>query len=170
MLTESEEIKKMYRDAGLKPPDGKGIHTKKFHSCVIQNTLDAKKTGKKVNPHAICMASLGKEKAVKKAHQKSESVSIRKRILEKVKGLIEQPEWSEYNKTETIKNALRNALTEPGKIIIDGNEISVEVFPDDYDVPPVEIRVDANTILSLFDTHEEAGGISLLRYVIKKVR
>jgi hypothetical protein len=31
----SRRIRKMYRQAGLKPPDGKGIHTEDAHKAVI---------------------------------------------------------------------------------------------------------------------------------------
>jgi uncharacterized OsmC-like protein len=66
----SKNIKKLYRDAGLKPPDGKGIHTAAFHRCVVQlkKKMRAGKS-KKVNPYAVCMASLGAAKAVKKGHR-----------------------------------------------------------------------------------------------------
>ena len=59
----------MYRKAGMKPPNGKGIHTAKFHRCV---TKVGKKGGVK-NPHAVCMASLGAKKAVRKGHRKKKS-------------------------------------------------------------------------------------------------
>jgi len=62
----SEKIKKMYRDAGLTPPDGKGIHTEAFHRCVI----DVTKKGGVESPHAVCMESLGRNKAVKKGHRR----------------------------------------------------------------------------------------------------
>ena len=62
----STKIKTMYRKAGLKPPNGKGIHTVAFHKCVIKVT---KKGGAK-NPHAVCMASLGRNKSVKKSHRR----------------------------------------------------------------------------------------------------
>jgi len=61
----SKNIKKMYQDAGLKPPDGKGIHTKKFHECVI----DVTKAGTADSPHAVCMKSIGREGAVRKSHR-----------------------------------------------------------------------------------------------------
>ena len=63
----SERIRQAYRLAGLKAPDGKGIHTAKFHRCVIK----VKKSGSAVNPYAVCMSSLGSKKAVKKSHRKS---------------------------------------------------------------------------------------------------
>jgi len=63
----SKKIRAMYKKAGVKAPNGKGIHTEKFHRCVI----DVTKKGGAANPHAVCMASIGKEKAVKKSHQKN---------------------------------------------------------------------------------------------------
>ena len=38
----SKGIKAIYQAAGQTPPDGKGIHTKKFHSCVVKVTSDIK--------------------------------------------------------------------------------------------------------------------------------
>ncbi len=60
----SEEIRKIYRGKGLTPPDGKGIHTRKFHE--IASSI-MKKGGAK-EPYAIAMAQLGRNKAVKKSH------------------------------------------------------------------------------------------------------
>jgi hypothetical protein len=62
----SKKIKAMYRKAGMKPPKGKGIHTEKFHRCVTK----VGKRGGVTNPYAVCMASLGKKKAVKKSHRR----------------------------------------------------------------------------------------------------
>lgn len=62
----SKTILGMYKEAGLKPPKGKGIHTKKFHEVVIglmkKNEVD--------NPHAVAMTILGRKKAVKKSHRR----------------------------------------------------------------------------------------------------
>ena len=64
----SEAIKKVYRRAGLKSPDGKGIHTKVAHECVV-NYL--KKGFSKDEAWKRCMGGLGAAKAVKKSHQRS---------------------------------------------------------------------------------------------------
>jgi len=64
----SREIKSLYRREGLKPPDGKGIHTKVAHQCVV-NYL--KKGFSKDEAWKRCMGGIGREKAVKKAHQSS---------------------------------------------------------------------------------------------------
>jgi len=79
----SAVVRKLYRDAGLTPPKGKGIHTLAFHKCVISikkkiktgkiaKTYVDKKTGKKMktNPYKICMERLGIEKAVHKSHRR----------------------------------------------------------------------------------------------------
>jgi hypothetical protein len=63
----SKKIRAIYHRAGLKPPDGKGIHTEKFHRCVVKR----KKSGNAVNPYAVCMESLGKEKAINPSHRRS---------------------------------------------------------------------------------------------------
>lgn len=69
----SKEIKDLYRKALVKgakniavPKGRKGIHTKAFHSCVTK----VAKGGSADNPYAVCMDKLGKDKAVKKSHQK----------------------------------------------------------------------------------------------------
>jgi hypothetical protein len=69
----SQEIKQIYRAAGFAPPDGKGIHTKLFHECVVgvKKDIKAGKIKKGTNPYAVCMAQLGAKKAVKKAHRKN---------------------------------------------------------------------------------------------------
>jgi len=63
----SAVIKKLYTKAGIKPPDGKGIHTKKFHEMAVAI--------KRENPqysmsrcYSIAMGQLGRNKAVKKSH------------------------------------------------------------------------------------------------------
>lgn len=64
----SEAIRKLYRKKGVKPPDGKGIHTKKFHDIATSIKRD--------NPsypmsrcYTIAMGKLGRNKAVKKSHR-----------------------------------------------------------------------------------------------------
>ena len=64
----SQAIKKLYREKGITPPDGKGIHTKNFHEIATSVKRD--------NPsypmsraYAIAMGRLGAEKAVKKSHR-----------------------------------------------------------------------------------------------------
>jgi len=67
----SKAIRTMYKKRGVKPPDGKGIHTKKFHSCVSKCAQrQGGKTKGKVNCYAVCMANLGVRKAVKKGHRR----------------------------------------------------------------------------------------------------
>lgn len=65
----SERIRKIYRKKGLTPPDGKGIHTAKFHDMATSIKRD--------NPelpmsscYAIAMKKLGRNKAVKKSHRR----------------------------------------------------------------------------------------------------
>jgi hypothetical protein len=70
----SKEIKDLYRKAlasGAKniavPKGNKGVHTKAFHKC----TTEVAKSGSADNPYAVCVARLGREKAVKKPHRKT---------------------------------------------------------------------------------------------------
>lgn len=65
----SERIRKLYRKKGVKPPDGKGIHTEKFHDVATSIKRD--------NPnypmsrcYQIAMGTLGAKRAVKKLHRK----------------------------------------------------------------------------------------------------
>jgi len=63
----SQKIRAIYRKAGVesKMPEGKGIHTEAFHSCVV-NYL---KKGFSYDEAAKrCMGGLGRNKAVKKSH------------------------------------------------------------------------------------------------------
>jgi hypothetical protein len=80
ILNESEDVKKLYKAAGLPAPKGKGEHTMAFHKKAIAVAKSYVKRGdspkealKKAYPTA--MKQLGKKKAVKKAHQKNESKS-----------------------------------------------------------------------------------------------
>jgi hypothetical protein len=59
------QITKLYRNAGMKPPVGKGEHTMAFHRLV---TKLGKQKGIK-NPYAVAMKQLGPEKAVHKEHR-----------------------------------------------------------------------------------------------------
>ena len=64
-----KQIKQAYRKAGLTPPDGKGIHTLRAHECVIEYL---KKGFSKDEAWKRCMGGLGRNRAVKKAHQDPE--------------------------------------------------------------------------------------------------
>gem|GEM_PF-6648094 len=57
----------MYRKAGVTPPKGKGIHTKRAHECVINYR---KKGMAKDEAWKRCMGGLGAKLAVKKSHQR----------------------------------------------------------------------------------------------------
>ena len=63
----SKKIRQMYRSGGVTPPDGKGIHTKAAHSCVI-NYL--RKGLSKDNAWKRCMGAL-RVRAIKKAHRRT---------------------------------------------------------------------------------------------------
>jgi hypothetical protein len=77
-VDETADIKAMYKAADLPAPDGKGIHTKAFHELVInvaKGYVDSGDTSKDAlkKAYPTAMKQLGKEKAVKKPHQKSEA-------------------------------------------------------------------------------------------------
>ena len=77
-VEEAANIKSMYKSAGLPAPDGKGIHTKAFHELAIKVAKGYVEGGDSPQEaldkaYPTAMEQLGKEKAVKKPHQKSES-------------------------------------------------------------------------------------------------
>jgi len=74
-VNETEEIRKLYTSKGLKPPKGKGVHTKAFHKCATGYAAKIK-SGEMTQKEAYkrCMGALGKKRAVKPAHQRNESV------------------------------------------------------------------------------------------------
>ena len=81
VIDETADIIAMYKAAGLPAPDGKGEHTRAFHKLAIEVAKGYVKSGDtpkealdKAYPTA--MKQLGRDKAVKKAHQRSESISI----------------------------------------------------------------------------------------------
>jgi len=62
----SRNIMKLYTDKGIKPPEGKGIHTKKFHemaTAMMENGVP------KDIAYATAMKKLGRNKSVKKPHR-----------------------------------------------------------------------------------------------------
>jgi len=71
VLVESKDIMKLYKDADLPAPDGKGLHTKEFHVLAIAVALGYVKKGIEKEEamergYATAMKQLGKEKAFKK--------------------------------------------------------------------------------------------------------
>jgi hypothetical protein len=82
IIDETADIIAMYKAAGLPAPDGKGEHTKAFHKLAIEVAKGYVKSGDtpkealdKAYPTA--MKQLGRDKAVNKSHQRSESVEIK---------------------------------------------------------------------------------------------
>lgn len=68
-----ERVDKAYEDAGVTPPEGKGIHKVAFHERAAKIMESMKKSGKPVNrnmAYAIAMKQLGKKKSVLKDHRK----------------------------------------------------------------------------------------------------
>ena len=83
-LEETKGIAKLYQDAGLPTPKGKGIHTRAFHELAVEVAKGYVKGSKNKSPmspakalelaYPTAMKQLGKEKAVKKAHRTKESI------------------------------------------------------------------------------------------------
>jgi hypothetical protein len=61
----SKAIKDLYTGAGLTPPEGKGIHTKRFHEIAVSYL---KKGFSKEEAYKRAMGGLGRNLAVKKSH------------------------------------------------------------------------------------------------------
>jgi len=81
----SERIRAIYREKGVSPPDGKGIHTAEFHDMATSIKRD--------NPdypmsrcYAIAMGKLGRDKAVKKSHRNPLAKAIVNKSKNKLKG------------------------------------------------------------------------------------
>jgi hypothetical protein len=77
-VEESKDTKALYTKKGLTPPQGKGIHKKKFHEMATAIAAKMKKEGKgekeaKKSGYAISMSKLGKKGAVKAGHRSNES-------------------------------------------------------------------------------------------------
>jgi hypothetical protein len=77
-IDETKAIDDIYKKAGFTPPDGKGIHTVAFHKLAVDVAKGYKDKGESEGEalnkgYATAMDQLGKEKAVKSGHRKSES-------------------------------------------------------------------------------------------------
>jgi len=81
-VDETEDVKALYKKTEFSPPEGKGVHTKKFHEVAtsIMKSLkedpdvkDKSADAIKTSAYKMAMSQLGKDKAVKKGHR-SESI------------------------------------------------------------------------------------------------
>ncbi len=63
----SKAIKAEYKKAGVEAPDGKGIHTMRFHKCSIAYM---KKGMNKNEAYKRCMGGIGRDLSVKKEHRR----------------------------------------------------------------------------------------------------
>jgi hypothetical protein len=61
----TKQIKAMYKKAGVRAPNGKGVHTKAFHS---RATKIMQSGTPRTTAYATAMKQLGRNKAVKKSH------------------------------------------------------------------------------------------------------
>lgn len=78
----SKAIRKMYKEKGIKPPDGKGIHTAKFHD--IATSIKRDNPGYSMERcYSIAMGQLGASGAVKKSHQRKNLVKKVQKKLNK---------------------------------------------------------------------------------------
>lgn len=67
-------VSEAYDEAGVAPPEGKGIHTVAFHERAAKIMGSMKKSGKGVNrniAYATAMKQLGEDKSVLKSHRKN---------------------------------------------------------------------------------------------------
>ncbi len=58
-----------------------GIHTEKYDRCVKKVQAQERRTGKPVNPNAVCMASMGRDEAIRKSHRDPEYQMPNKRSV-----------------------------------------------------------------------------------------
>ncbi len=65
----SKRIREVYKKAGLKGPDGKGIHTLKFHKMAAGIKREHPEYSMQ-RAYKIAMGVLGPGKAVKKKHRR----------------------------------------------------------------------------------------------------
>ncbi len=66
----TEAVKKVYRKAGVKAPNGKGIHTIRFHKMAAAIKRDNPSYSMS-RAYSIAMGKLGAGRAVRKSHRKS---------------------------------------------------------------------------------------------------
>ena len=65
----SEAIRALYVKARLKPPNGKGIHKKKFHEMAV--AIKSKNPGYSMSrAYAIAMSKLTPQEALKAGHRR----------------------------------------------------------------------------------------------------
>lgn len=73
----SKEIKELYTKKGLITPNGKGMHTKKFHKIATgimeSESKDVLTDKEKSIAYATAMKRLGRDKSVKKSHWRGTS-------------------------------------------------------------------------------------------------
>ena len=108
----SKTILNEYTKRGIKPPNGKGIHTRKFHeiSAAVMKDGNVKD---RAHAHAIAMAKLGSKKGVKKEHQKDKKDYARASDFvggftqsQRVRGIRKMEKWAGAAKTQ-IPRAMR---------------------------------------------------------------
>lgn len=63
----SQKIKDLYRKAGITPPEGKGIHTKRAHEAVVRYL---KQGMSKDEAWKRIIGGMGRDLVVKKAHRR----------------------------------------------------------------------------------------------------
>lgn len=105
-VEESKDTKALYTKKGLTPPQGKGIHKKKFHEMATAIAAKMKKEGKsekeaKKSGYAISMSKLGKKGAVKAGHRSNEA----KFVFESYEDMVDylKNEFTKLSPEQTAK-------------------------------------------------------------------
>ena len=131
-VDETADINKMYSDAGLPTPDGKGEHTKAFHKLAVGIAKDYVKSGdspkealSKAYPTA--MKQLGRDKAVKKAHQRNESISTTVKEIKSLK-LQEAVARSERDKAIELLEDLTNGKQQFESKVAKGKALEIKML------------------------------------------
>lgn len=76
----TKKIKALYKKAGLKAPNGKGIHTEAFHRRAV--AIMKSGTAKSI-AYATAMKQLGRDKSVHKSHRQEGYKKALKKVFKK---------------------------------------------------------------------------------------
>lgn len=148
-IKETEDIKQMYRNAGLPTPDGKGIHTKAFHELAINVAKGYVKGGDSPKEamdkaYPTAMKQLGKGKAVKKVHR-----SEAKLTFESFEDLVKYLEKEFESFDETKKMSLAETLDKLIPTTIPKSPISAKRQVRDAKIKEATIRAERDVLDSI---------------------
>jgi len=128
-LEETKGIAKLYQDAGLPAPKGKGIHTRAFHELAVEIAKGYVKGSKNKPPmsptkalelaYPTAMKQLGKEKAVKKAHRTKESKEVDEHLTSANIEQLQDIQELLFDKEQDDLSSLRDKMKKARSLIQD---------------------------------------------------